>query len=122
MSYALDMSGNGKKTFSCDNLRVSVPHRLLVDALSIEISPGELVAVLGQNGCGKSLTMHTLAGLRSSESASILVNGSNLATARRKDIAKRLALLPQHVDDMFPATVLDTAMIGRHPHIGRLNW
>ena len=122
VSYALDMSGNAKKTFSCDNLRVSVPNRLLVDALSIQISPGEMVAVLGQNGCGKSLTMHTLAGLRSSESASILLNGRNLATARRKDIAKRLALLPQHVDDMFPATVLDTAMIGRHPHIGRLSW
>ncbi len=116
------MSGNGKTRFSCDNLRISVPDRLLVDALSMEVSPGELVAVLGQNGCGKSLTLHTLAGLRSAQSASIVLNGSNLATARRKDVARQLALLPQHVDDIFPATVMDTAMIGRHPHIGRLSW
>lgn len=116
------MTGDGKTRFSCDNLRVSVPHRLLVDDLSIEISSGEMVAVLGQNGCGKSLTMHSLAGLRISETASIMLNGNNLATTRRKDIARQLALLPQHVDDIFPATVLDTAMIGRHPHIGRLNW
>ncbi len=116
------MTGNGKAKFCCDNLRVSVPHRVLVDALSIAVSPGEMLAVLGQNGCGKSLTLHTLAGLRSAGSANIFVNGTDLATARRKDIARQLALLPQHVDDIFPATVMDTAMIGRHPHIGRLNW
>ena len=116
------MAGNGKAQFSCDNLRVSVPGRLLVDALTFDIAPGELLAVLGQNGSGKSLTMHTLAGLRTAPSANIVVNGKNLATTRRQEIAKNLALLPQHVDDIFPATVLDTAMIGRHPHIGRLNW
>ena len=33
-----------------------------------------------------------------------------------------LALLPQYTEDIFPATVFDTVMIGRHPHIGRLQW
>ena len=120
--YALDMTGNGKVQFSCDNLRVSVPGRLLVDALSFELASGEFVAVLGRNGSGKSLSMHALAGLRAAQSANISLNGHDLATTRRKEIAKHLALLPQHVDDIFPATVLDTAMIGRHPHIGRLSW
>ena len=40
----------------------------------------------------------------------------------RADIARQLALLPQLVDDIFPSTVLDTALIGRHPHIPRLGW
>jgi len=34
----------------------------------------------------------------------------------------RLALLPQYTEDVFPATVIDTVMIGRHPHIGRFQW
>lgn len=68
------------------------------------------------------MTMHTLAGLRPAEAGTVVLNGSQLATTPRREIAKQLALLPQHVDDIFPATVLDTAMIGRHPHIGRLNW
>jgi iron complex transport system ATP-binding protein len=109
-------------TFSCDDLRVSVPGRLLVDALSFDVAAGEMIAVLGQNGSGKSLTMHTLAGLRSAPSAKILLNGESLGALRRQEIARNLALLPQHVDDIFPATVLDTAMIGRHPHIGRFSW
>lgn len=108
--------------FSCENLRVSVPGRLLVDELSLRILPGELVAVLGQNGSGKSMTMHALSGLREVESGNVALDSKSLATTPRQTIAKHLALLPQHVDDIFPATVLDTAMIGRHPHIGRLSW
>jgi iron complex transport system ATP-binding protein len=108
--------------FSCSSLRVSVANRLLVDALDLDVTSGQLVAVLGQNGSGKSLTMHTLAGLRNADRGRVNLNGQSLAATRRQDIARHLALLPQHVDDIFPATVLDTAMIGRHPHIGRFNW
>lgn len=116
------MSHNGSPLFSCRNLRVSVAGRILVDALDIDVERGELIAVLGQNGSGKSLTLHTLAGLRAAESGTVELNGMDVATADRQETAKYLALLPQHVDDIFPATVLDTALIGRHPHIGRLNW
>ncbi len=113
---------NGAQQFSCSDLRVSVPGRLLVRDLVLSISDGELIAILGQNGSGKSMTLHTLAGLRNPESGSVILNGRNIASTPRSEIARQLALLPQHVDDIFPATVLDTAMIGRHPHIGRLNW
>ena len=101
VSYAQFMSESGQTLFSCHDLRVDVSNRNLVDALELEVRHGELLAVLGQNGSGKSLTMHT---------------------SGRQEIARHLALLPQHVEDIFPATVLDTAMIGRHPHIGRFQW
>ena len=108
--------------FSCENLRVTVPGRKLVGELDLDTAGGELIAVLGQNGSGKSMTMHTLAGLRAPAAGNVVLNGLNVATAPRQQTAKQLALLPQHVDDVFPTTVLDTAMIGRHPHIGRFNW
>lgn len=116
------MTSQGPSLFSCEHLRVSVAGRVLVDELALSISGGEMIAVLGQNGSGKSLTMHTLAGLRDPAAGSVMLGNASLTTLSRRDIAKRLALLPQHVNDIFPATVLDTAMIGRHPHIGRLNW
>jgi len=108
--------------FACRRLRVDVAGRLLVEGLQLEAARGELIAVLGQNGSGKTLTIHTMAGLRDIVSGEVLVNGADISTTRRQVIARHLALLPQHVDDIFPATVLDTAMIGRHPHIGRFNW
>lgn len=108
--------------FSCRNIHVGVSGRTLVEALDLDVSSGELLAVLGQNGSGKSLTMHTLAGLRATNKGQVLLGDRDVATHRRQEIARELALLPQHVDDIFPATVLDTAMIGRHPHIGRFQW
>ncbi len=108
--------------FSCRNLGVGVAGRTLVDALELSTDGGELIAVLGQNGSGKTLTMHTLAGLRPATAGTVLVDGSDIEALARRRVARQLALLPQHVDDIFPATVLDTAMIGRHPHIGRFNW
>lgn len=88
----------------------------------MRIATGELLAILGQNGCGKTLTMHTLAGLRQADTGHVFFAGDDIDNTSRHELAKRLALLPQHVDDVFPATVLDTALIGRHPHIGRFSW
>ena len=103
-------------------LRVAVPGRTLVDGLDLDVNGGELVAVLGCNGAGKTLTLETLAGLRAPANGNVQLDGAGIASLRRRDIARRLALLPQLVEDIFPATVLETVMIGRHPHVGRLRW
>ncbi len=116
------MANSSAAIFSCSNVYVGVAGRALVNDLSLEVERGEFLAVIGQNGVGKTLTMHTLAGLRTADSGEIRVNGQNTAASKRQEIARHLALLPQHVDDIFPATALDTAMIGRHPHIGRFDW
>ena len=116
------MSVHEQSLFTCANLDVDVENRVLVHDLDLHVDGGEFVAILGKNGAGKSLTLHTLAGLRPAANGRIEIDGNLLNEYSRQDIAKRLSLLPQHVDDIFPATVLDTALIGRHPYIGRLSW
>ena len=111
-SRLLDVSG----------LRVSVPGRILVDKLAITLSRGEFIAILGRNGTGKTLSLLTLAGLRPPDDGVIRVGDATLTSLSRQQVARRLALLPQDTDDVFPATVLDTALVGRHPHIGRFRW
>lgn len=108
--------------FSCHDLDVSVAGRELVTRLGLDVRGGELIAVLGRNGCGKSLTMHTLAGLRTAQTGAVRINDLDVHSIKRAVISRRLALLPQHVDDVFPATVFETVMIGRHPHVGTLGW
>ena len=116
------MPKNDSPLFSCKNIRVSVPGRLLVDGLNLELERGEIVAVLGPNGTGKSLTLATLAGLRRPDLGSVTLNSQDVFLNPRQRTAQQLALLPQVVDDIFPATVLDTALVGRHPHISKFRW
>jgi len=99
-----------------------VPGRLLVDNLNLDVAAGETLAVLGPNGVGKSLTLHTLAGLAPAPPGTVLFGGRALADWPRAELARHIALLPQYVEDVFPATVMDTVMIGRHPHIPRFHW
>jgi iron complex transport system ATP-binding protein len=113
---------SAESAFACHGLTVTVPGRTLVENLQLSVDGGDFLAVLGQNGAGKSLTLLTLAGLREFDEGEILLLGESLPSRRRQDIARCLALLPQHTEDVFPTTVLDTALIGRHPHIGRLQW
>jgi len=113
---------SAEAAFACRGLTITVPNRTLVEKLDVNVGRGDFLAVLGRNGAGKSLTLHTLAGLRPIGDGEVWILGDSLATARRQDIARNMALLPQYTEDVFPATVLDTVMIGRHPHIRRLQW
>ncbi len=107
---------------SAKEVSVSVPGRSLVDKLDPELRAGEIVALLGRNGVGKSLLLHTLAGLRDADPGYLAIQGDAADSLTRRDIARRLALLPQDSDDVFPASVLETVLIGRHPHVGRFGW
>lgn len=107
---------------SCTDVSVSVPGRTLVADLQLELQRGEMIAVLGQNGAGKTLSLMTLAGLRELETGQVHIGNADIHATDRGEVARRLALLPQDVEDIFPATVMDTTLIGRHPHIGRLHW
>ena len=106
----------------CDGLTITVPNRLLVDALSMDAAAGQILAILGPNGVGKSLLLNTLAGLRGDNGGRIELGGTLQSDLSRQQIARRLALLPQYTEDFFPSTVLDTVIIGRHPHIARWAW
>jgi iron complex transport system ATP-binding protein len=116
------MPGDDTTLLEVSELRVSVPGRVLVDRLDMTLQRGEFIAVLGRNGTGKTLSLLTLAGLREADRGTISLGGEAIDALRRQQVAKRLALLPQDTDDIFPATVLDTALVGRHPHIGRFRW
>jgi iron complex transport system ATP-binding protein len=107
---------------ACSALTVEVAGRTLVRELSLDIARGSITCVLGCNGAGKTLTLHTLAGVREPAGGSIHIGGRALSTWPRKDLARTLGLLTQTTDDPFPSTVLETVLIGRHPHIGFWQW
>lgn len=101
---------------TCSALVVNVASRSLVRDLTFHLAAGEVIGVLGPNGVGKTLALHTLAGLRPPGHGSILLGGEPLARLKRRQVAQRLGLLLQDDAESFPATVLATTLMGRHPH------
>lgn len=106
----------------CTGLDVQIGERTLVSRLDLRVSPGSFTCVLGCNGSGKTTTLHTLAGLRPFSVGRILIDGRAIETWHRKLLARRLGLLTQDSEDPFPSTVLETVLVGRHPHIGFWHW
>jgi iron complex transport system ATP-binding protein len=104
------------------NLGVSVGARELVSELTIDFAAGEFVAVLGRNGCGKTLTLHTLAGLREPAAGTVLLDEVPLSQHNPRGAARRLGLLTQDIEDGFSSTSLETVLIGRHPHLAFWQW
>ncbi|MBZ2169734.1 ABC transporter ATP-binding protein [Marinobacter sp. F4216] len=100
---------------TADNLIIDVPGREAGSPLNLEIRPGQVWGVLGPNGAGKSTLIHTLAGLRAPRTGQLQVDGNSLAAMKRRDVARQLGLVFQEHHDGFPATVLETALVGRHP-------
>jgi iron complex transport system ATP-binding protein len=111
-----------KRGLTAQQLSVHVGTRALVRDLSIEFVPGEVVAILGCNGSGKTLTLHTLAGLRSPHKGEIQLDGVPFGRLTRRAVALRLGLLAQDIEDAFVTTVLEMVLIGRHPHLGLWQW
>jgi iron complex transport system ATP-binding protein len=90
--------------------------------LDFHVEPGQCWAILGRNGAGKTTLLNTLAGLRAVTAGTIELAGRPLSTYRPRELARVRALLAQDDSDAFPATALETALIGRHPHLGRWKW
>lgn len=101
------------------NLGFGVGERSLCKGLMLSIQSGECWGILGPNGSGKTTLLHTLAGLHSAQEGEIELAGQPLGRLGRRQIALQLGLMLQDSHDPFPATVEETALIGRHPHLGR---
>ncbi|HEX9206716.1 MAG TPA: ABC transporter ATP-binding protein [Steroidobacteraceae bacterium] len=106
----------------CRNVTVEVPGRTLVRDLTFDLPAGRVLAVLGRNGAGKSSTLHAFAGLHAGSGGEVVVHGRALQQWERRDFARTLGLLPQLVEDPFPATALEATLVGRHPHLDFWAW
>lgn len=107
---------------STHELIIDVPGREGDTPLNLTIEPGQVWGVLGPNGAGKTTLLHTLAGLQAPRSGSVQLNDSVLGQLRRRHVAQRLGVVFQDRQDGFPATVLETALIGRHPTYPHGRW
>ncbi len=110
------------KRLSVRGLALAIGRRVLCDRLDLEVAAGERWAIVGPNGAGKTTLLATLAGLRAAAAGDIAYDGVALGALSSRERAKMRGWLPQDSVDFFPATVLETVLVGRHPHLARMQW
>jgi iron complex transport system ATP-binding protein len=92
--------------------------RVVLRECSFAIASGEIVAVVGPNGAGKSTLLRLLAGLLRPTAGTVALDGQDLTTLSRSEIARRIAVVPQIFDTLFPFTVREVIALGRTARLG----
>lgn len=84
--------------------------------ISFEVEKGELFGILGPNGSGKTTLLKMISGALKANTGSIQLDGRPLGGYSSKELARLMAVLPQHGDQAFPYTVKETVSLGRYAH------
>jgi iron complex transport system ATP-binding protein len=105
-------------TLACKNLVVRIAGIQVVNKLDLAIRPGEFWGLLGPNGIGKTTLLKCLAGLHEPVAGEVLLESRNIAELPRRLLARHIGMLQQHTVYVFDSSVLQTALTGRHPHLG----
>lgn len=98
------------------HLTVSRQNTVLLQDIHCQVTPNQLTALIGHNGSGKSTLIKALAGEMLPSSGSLILDDRPLSDYGSKDLAKKLAYLPQQLPDAASFTVSELVMLGRYPH------
>lgn len=88
----------------------------IVKNISFHIRQGEIFTIVGPNGSGKSTLLKFIYGALDFEQGEIYVDGRSLKEYGQKELAKKIAVLPQHSSSAFSYTVKQIVSLGRYPH------
>jgi len=92
----------------------------VLQEVSFRVEKGEFVGVIGPNGSGKTTLLKLLHRLLTPQRGEILFELVPMKKMDRRDIAKRIAVVAQETQLLFPFSVIETVLMGRSPYLGRL--
>ena len=105
-------------TLHADAVTAGYGTRVVLGACSVSVARGEVVAIVGPNGAGKSTLLRCLAGLLRPSSGVVRLDGIDIGTLSRRQVARRVAVVPQIFDTLFPFTVREVVALGRTARLG----
>lgn len=103
-------------TLEARGLTLTYDKHTVVDGLDLALPAGRITAIVGANGCGKSTLLRGLSRVLRPHAGAVLLDGADLRSMHPKQVAKRVALLPQQPVAPSGMTVVELVGLGRHPH------
>lgn len=101
-----------------NNLNVTLQNHTILSDICFSAGHAQTVGLLGPNGSGKSTLIRSLAGLFPVSSDRIRISGTALCQFPRRNLARKLAFVPQHAEADNEMSVIDIVRLGRTPHRG----
>ena len=92
--------------------------RSVLSHVSLDIDRGSVVGLLGPNGSGKTTLLRMMAGVLSPHSGGVFLDDRPVANMPRRDLARRVAVVPQETRATFDFTAIEMVLMGRYPHLG----
>ncbi|MFC3927130.1 ABC transporter ATP-binding protein [Streptococcus caprae] len=99
-----------------EGIQVAYDKKVIIDDLSLGLPPGQVTTIIGANGCGKSTLLKALTRIQAIQDGAIFLDGDSIAHLPTKEVAKKIALLPQVLEATEGVTVYDLVSYGRFPH------
>lgn len=103
-----------------NNLRAGYGNGAVIEDICFSLEKGEFVSILGPNGSGKSTLIKALQGLLEDVSGEVKIAGADLFRLKRREVAQKIAFVPQIFDFAFEFSVMEIVSMGRYAHQGRL--
>ncbi len=91
---------------------------LVLKDVSVEAGGRQRLGIIGPNGSGKTTLLHLLAGLLEPTTGEVRLADAPMQHLARTRVARRMAMVPQETQLAFDYSVLEIALMGRHPHLG----
>lgn len=99
-----------------EDLTVGYGEKLILHNLTIEIPDKQITTIIGSNGCGKSTLLKTMTRIISQQSGVTVLDGEDIAKQKTKDLAQKMAILPQTPENINGLTVGELVSYGRFPY------
>ena len=84
--------------------------------ITLDANGPQLLSIIGPNGVGKSTLIHCINRILSPTKGTVMIDGDMVNDISLKDLAKKVGYVPYSANDTFPLSVVDTVLMGRHPH------
>lgn len=102
-----------------ENLSFAYDEDLVLKSIDLEFVKSGFTSIVGPNGSGKSTLLKQISGILKPSQGSLIINGVDIKTINKKDIAKLMAVVPQNTALEFDYKVMDVVLMGRYPYISR---
>lgn len=99
-----------------DNIGFSYSSVPVLNSVSLDIDGPGFISILGPNGVGKSTLIHCINKILQPTSGAVFIDGKDVSEITIKELSKEMGYVPYSASDSFPLSVVDTVMMGRHPH------